>query len=138
MPKMLPKTDKPLVTAMHLFILKVDGKVPEDSKVDVRTLNPKPPIAPGAADLNVRNAPAPLVGGRTPLPQSLSPIILKGWMIDKEGKTIPAPEYTVRILAPAEEGKEPKVLRTLTVKPEEKWYQPRPNEPTPTVEVSLK
>jgi Right handed beta helix region len=138
LPKTLPKTDKPLITSMHFFILKVDGKVPEDSQVDVKTVNPKPPIASGAADLNVRNTPAPLVGNRTPLPQSLSPIFLKGWVIDKDGKTIPAPEYSVRVLAPAEDGKEAKVLKTLTVKPDEKWFRAKPNDPAPTVEVRLK
>ncbi len=135
---MLPKTDKPLVTSMQILVLKVDGKVPEDSVVDVRTVNPNPPIAPGAMDPNVRNSPAPLVGGRTPLPESLSPIILRGWMIDKDGKMVQAPEYNVRVLAPAEEGKEAKVLKALKVRPVGKWHRPSANDPTPTVEVSLK
>jgi hypothetical protein len=138
LPKTLPKADKPLVTAMHFLILKVNGEAPEDTQVDVRTTSPNPPIAPGAADLNVRNVPAPLLGGRTPLPQSLSPILLKAWVIDKDGKTVPAPEYTVRVLAPAEEGKERKVLKTLSVKPEARWYRPKPNDAAPTLEVSLK
>ncbi len=138
LPKMLPKADRPLVTAMHYLILKVNGETPEDTQVDVRTTNPTPPIAPGAADLNVRNVPAPLLGSRTPLPQSLSPILLKGWVIDRDGKTVPAPEYTVRVLAPAEEGKERKVLKMLSVKPEERWFRPKPNDPAPTLEVNLK
>jgi hypothetical protein len=138
LPKVMPKSDKPAVTAMHYLILKVNGEAPEDTQVDVRTTNPNPPIAPGAADLNVRNVPAPLVGNRTPLPQSLSPILLRAWVIDKDGKTVPAPEYTVRILAPAEGDKGRKVLKTLTVKPEGKWFRPKPNDPAPTVEVSLK
>ncbi len=138
LPKPLPKTDKPLVTAMHFLLLKVDGKTPEDTQVDVKTAKPAVPLPPGAMDLNVRNAPAPLVGGRSPLPQSLSPIILKGWVLDKDGKTVPAPEYTVRVLAPAADGKEAKVLKTLTVKPDEKWFRAKPNDPAPTMEVSLK
>ncbi len=137
-PKPPAKAEKPMVTAMYYLILKVNGEVPEDTQVDVRTTNPNPPIAPGAADLNVRNVPAPLLGNRTPLPQSLSPILVKAWVIDKEGKKQPAPEYTVRVLAPAEEGKERKVLKTLSVKPEAKWYRPKPNDPVPTLEVSLK
>jgi hypothetical protein len=138
LPKMLPKTDKPLVMAMDFFILKVNGEVPEDSQVDVRTTKPDPPLAAGAADLNVRNAPAPLVGKRTPLPQSLSPIILRSWVIDKDGKKLPAPEYTVRVLAPAEGDKERKVLKTLTVTPDRKWFRGKPNDPAPTLEVNLK
>jgi hypothetical protein len=138
LPKMLPKSEVPLVTAMELFILKVNGEVPEDTLVDVRTTKPDPPLAPGVADLNVRNAPAPIVGKTTPLPQSLSPIILRSWMIDKDGKKVPAPEYTVRVLAPAEGDKERKVLKVLTVKPEAKWFRPKPNDPAPTLEVNLK
>ncbi len=137
-PKPMPKADKPMVTAMHYLILKVNGEAPEDTQVDVRTTNPNPPIAPGAADLNVRNVPAPLLGGRTPLPQSLSPILVKGWVIDKDGKKVPPPEYTVRVLAPAEGDKPRKVLKTLTVKPDDKWFRSRPNDPAPTLEISLK
>ena len=138
LPKVLPKADKPFVTAMHYLILKVNGEVPEDSEIDVRTVNPKPALAPGAADLNVRNAPAPLVGGRTPLPQSLSPLILRAWVLDKDGKTVPVPEYSVRVLAPAQDGKERKVLKTLTIKPDAKWFRPKPNDPAPTLQVNLK
>jgi hypothetical protein len=138
LPKMLPKTDKPLVTAMDFLILKVNGEVPEDSQVDVRTTKPDPPLAAGAADLNVRNTPAPLVGNRTPLPQSLSPIILRSWVIDKDGKKLAAPQYTVRVLAAAEGDKERKVLKTLTVTPERKWFRAKPNDPAPTLEVNLK
>jgi hypothetical protein len=138
LPKMLAKADKPLVTAMEALVLKVNGEVPEDSQVDVRTTKPDPPIAPGAVDLNARNVPAPLVGNRTPLPQSLSPILLRSWVIDKDGKRLPAPEYTVRVLAPAEGDKERKVLKTLTVTPERKWFRAKPDDPTPTLEVNLK
>jgi len=136
LPKVLPKADKPFITAMHYLILKVNGEVPEDSEVEVRTANLK--VAPGAADLNVRNSPAPLVGRRTPLPESLSPLILRAWVLDKDGKTVPAPEYSVRVLAPAQDGKERKILKTLTVKPDAKWFRPKPNDPVPTLEVSLK
>lgn len=132
-----PKADKPMVTAMHFLVLKAKGPIPEDTQVDVRTAGVKP-AAPGVADPNVRNSPAPLLGGRTPLPESLSPLILKAWVIDKDGKTVPAPDYSVRVLAPAEEGKERKVLATLMVKPLDSWYRPNPNGPAPTLEVGLK
>jgi hypothetical protein len=137
LPKVLPKTEKPLVTCFQILVLKVNGKLPDDSQVDARTAKPAKPLAPGAADLNVRNSPAPLVGGRTPLPASLSPLILKSWVIEKDGKTTPTPEYTVNVLVPVEEGKPAKVLKTLTVKPDVKWHRPKPNDPTPTLEVSL-
>lgn len=134
----MPMTDKPLVTSMQFLVLKVNGEVPEDSVVDIRTINPNPPIAPGAADLNIRNAPAPLVGGKTPLPLSLSPIALKGWVIEKDGKTTPAPEYNVRVLAPAEPGKDAKILKTVKVRPVGKWRRPTPQDATPTLEIDLK
>jgi hypothetical protein len=135
LPKPLPPADKPRMTAMQYLVLKVNGTLPEDAQIDVRTVGLN--LAAGAADPNVRNVPAPLVGNRTPLPQSLSPILVQGWSIDKDGKTQPAPEYTVRVLAPAEGDKEPKVLKALTVKPDAKWYRPKPNDPAPTLEVSL-
>lgn len=138
LPKVLPKAEKPLVTCYQILVVKVNGKLPEDSQVDARTARPAKPLAPGATDLNVRNAPAALVGGRTPLPESLSPLLLKSWVIEKDGKTTPAPEYTVNVLAPAEEGKPAKVLKTLTVRPDAKWFRPRANDATPTLEVSLK
>jgi hypothetical protein len=138
LPKTLPKTDKPMVTAMHYLVVKVNGDVEEDTAVDVRTVNPNPPIAAGAADLNVRNAPAPLLAGRTPLPQSLSPLMVKSWVIDKDGKTVPAPEYTVRVVGPSDGVKERPVFKTLTVKPDAKWFREKPNDPTPTLEVNLK
>jgi Right handed beta helix region len=128
----------PLVTAMHYLILGVKGDLPENSQVDVQTINPNPPIAPGAADLNIRNSPAPIVKGLTPLPQSLAPLILKGWMIDPEGKTVPAPEYNIRVLAPAAEGQtEAKVLKKTTVKLDDKWFRAKPNATAPTLEVTI-
>jgi hypothetical protein len=139
LPKPLPKTEKPLVTAMQFLVVGVKGEVPENTQVEVQTVNPNPPIAPGAADLNIRNAPAPLVKGLTPLPQTLSPLVVRAWQIDKGGKVVAAPEYHVKVLAPAEkEGEERKVLKMVTVKPEGNWFRPKPNEATPTVEVSLK
>lgn len=138
LPKMLPKVEKPFVTALHFFILKINGEVPDETLVDIRTVNPMPPIVPGGQDLNVRNAPAPLIGNRTPLPQSLSPVILRAWVIDKDGKTVAAPDYAVRVLGPTDGVKDRKVLATLTVKPVDAWFRAKPNDPAPTVEVKLK
>jgi hypothetical protein len=72
------------------------------------------------------------------LPESLSPLILRSWVIEKDGKTTPAPEYTLSVLAPAAEGKPAKVLKSLTVTPDAKWFRPLPNDAAPTLEVSLK
>lgn len=137
LPKMLPKAEKPLVTAMYFLVLGAKGTVPQDAQVEVTTAGGKAP-APGVADLNVRNSPAPLLSHRTPLPESLSPLIVKAWVIDKDGKLVPSPVYAIRVLAPAAEGKERKVLATLTVKPDGKWYRPKPNDPAATLELEMK
>lgn len=138
LPKVLPKAEKPFVTAMNFFVLKINGEVPEEALVDIRTANLATPVAPGTLDLNVRNAPAPLIGNRTPLPQTLSPVILKSWSIDKDGNRIPAPDYTIRIIGPTDGVKERQVFKTLTVKPADNWFRPKPNDPLPTIEVTLK
>ena len=135
--KPVGKSDKIPVTAMNYLIVKAKD-APEGAEVDVRT-NPLPVLAPGAADLNVRNAPAELTNGLTPLPQSLAPVIVKAWVVDLEGKTIVAPEYTVRLLErAATAGGERKVLRSVNVKPLDSWYRPKPNEGEATVELKLK
>jgi Right handed beta helix region len=129
----LPGKGNPLVVAMQCLVLEVKGDAPDDTQVNVQTLNPPKPLAPGASDLNIRNNPAPLAKGFTPLPQTLSPLILKSWQIDNAGKMIPAPEYTVKVVAPGA-----KVLKTQNVKPDAKWFRPKPNDAAPTLEVSLK
>jgi hypothetical protein len=126
----------PRVTCLQYLVVKAKG-APEDSRVEVRTSNPAP--VQGAADLNVRNAPAALSNGLTPLPKSLKPLIVKSWLIDPTGKTVPAPEYTLTVLAPAAKAGAPRpVLKTMTFKPLDTWHRPKPDAPTPTLEVALK
>jgi hypothetical protein len=128
------KGEQPLVTSMHYLIVKVKD-APDKAVVDVRTAKPAVPPKPGAADLNVSNAPAELFEGMTPLPQTLAPIIVKSWTIGLDGKPVPAPEYTLNVVAP---GAERKVLKSMTVQPQDKWFRAKPNDPAPTLEVSLK
>jgi hypothetical protein len=137
-----PPTPPPafLVQSLQYLVVGVKGDVPADSQVEVVTANPPKPLAPGALDLNIRNSPAKIgANGLTPLPKSLEPLIVKAWVIGADGKTIPPPEYTVKLLGPAAAPGGPRpVLKTLPVKPDDKWFRAKPNEPTPTVEVSLK
>jgi hypothetical protein len=136
----LPKTEKPedLVTAMEYLIVGAKG-APEGAQAEVKTSNPVPPLAPGAADLNVRNAPAAITAGLTPLPQSLAPIVVRSWVLDHAFKPQPAPDYIVSILAPAEKpGAARKVLGSMTVKPQSAWFRAKPNDPVATLEVPLK
>jgi hypothetical protein len=127
------KGDKPLVTALQYLIVAVKD-APERAVVDVRTSKPALVLKPGAMDPNVTNAPAELFEGRTPLPQTLMPLLLKGWSVGLDGKVVPAPEYTLSVLEPGGV----KTVKTKTVQPQDSWYRPKPDDPTPTLEVSLK
>jgi hypothetical protein len=125
------------VTALNYLIVAVKG-APADAQVEVRTVKPVP-VTQGAPDPNVRNAPASLTNGTTPLPQTLKPLIVTSWVIDSGGKTVPAPEYAVQVLAPAvKAGVQRAVLKAVNVKPLDSWFRVKPNDATPTLEVSLK
>jgi parallel beta-helix repeat protein len=138
--KLLAPEDKAApapVTAMHYLVVKVRG-APNNARVELSTAKPKKPLPPGAADLNVRNSPAGLIEGMTPLPQSFNALVVRAWSVGRDGKTVPAPGYTLRVLAPtAQAGGTQRVLKEITVTPQASWYRPRPDAPTPTVEVTL-
>jgi hypothetical protein len=124
-----------LVQSMEYLVVGVKGEAPAGAQVEVTTANPAAPLAPGATDLNIRNSPAPVrANGLTPLPKTLESLIVKAWLIDAAGKTVPAPEYTLKLLGP---NPDRKVLKTLKVKPQDTWNRAKPNELSPTLEVSL-
>ncbi len=126
------------VAALEYLVVGVKG-APAGAQVEVSTSKPVPPLPKGAADPNVRNSPATISRELTPLPQTLSPLIVASWSIDYAGKPVPAPEYTVKVLGPAaKEGAPRPVLKMVTVKPADNWFRPKPNAVTPTVEVTLK
>lgn len=128
----------PQIETMQYLVLGVKGKAPAGLQVHLRTTKPAVTLPPGAVDLNIRNAPAPLLKGLTPLPRSLEPIILKSWSLDHLGRYAAAPEYAVSIVEPAaKEGVPGRVLKTMSVTPAEAWARPQPNELKPTVEVTL-
>jgi hypothetical protein len=131
--------DDPAVQAYEFLIVGLTGTVPPRADVEVRTANPATPPKPGAMDLNVRNSPAPLRGNKlTALPATLTPLMVKSWTIDANGKLLPAPEYALSVREiPTGEGVEPKVLKTLKLTPDEKWFRAKPNDPVPTLEVTL-
>jgi parallel beta-helix repeat protein len=133
-------TEKSLLPVTALYCLVVAAKdAPAGATVDVRTVNPMPALPAGAADPNVRNNPAPLTKDSTPLPAAAGtardalPLIVKGWSMDATCKTLAAPEYEVRVL-----GADGKPLKSVKTKPEDRWFRAKPDDPTPTVEVSLK
>jgi hypothetical protein len=139
-PPQLPaeKRRPPAVESMHFLVAQLKGQFPPGATIDVRAAGPAVAAA-GAADPNVRNSPAPVLSsGFTPLPKTLEPLILRGWMFDPDGKPVAVPEYQLRVLGPAPAGAgERPVLKTLSVKPDETWYRPQPNDKRATVEVTL-
>lgn len=136
-PQVPPKA--PLMVAMNYLVVAVKD-APPNAAVEVRTVNPMPPLAPGAADLNVRNSPALLTKGWTPVPrpagapQARLPLLVKSWVMDQAGKIVPAPEYEVRIL----EVEGDKLLKSVRVRPQADWYRGPGLDRKPTLEVSLK
>jgi hypothetical protein len=135
-----PRTDgKPHpipVVCQQCLVLRVKD-APPGTQVEVRTASP--PVPAGVADANVRNSPAPVVKGLTPGPQSLGPLIVKGWSLDLAGKLVAGPEYGVKVLGPApKEGAQRPALKTLTFRPPDSAFQAPGPGVTPTLEVSLK
>jgi len=121
---------------LYFAIVDVKGKLPEESTVTARTVGLA--LAPGAEDPNVRNSPAPLVQGRTPLPKSTQALTLRAEQINVAGKIVPAPMYALNVYAPPEkDGAAPKLLKTMNVTPSAQWYRPKPDAPMPTLELPL-
>jgi hypothetical protein len=131
-----PTHPKVPITALQYVLIKVKD-APAAALVEVRTRDAK--LAADVADPNVRNSPAPVVSGLTPLPGSLNCLIVKGWSMDLKAKILPAPEYTVKILGPAaKEGEARPLLKAVTFRPRPQVFAERLADPTPTLEVSLK
>jgi hypothetical protein len=124
------------VTSLQYAIVRVKD-APANALVELRTVDPK--LAADAADPNVRNSPAPLTAGLSPLPKSLNPLIVKAWTMDLKGKLPPTPEYNVKVLGPApKEGAARPLLKMLTFRPAENAFRALPDDVTPTLEISLK
>ncbi len=84
--------------ALEFLVIGVKGAVPSGAYVEVVTANPAVPLLPDVTDLNIRNSPAPLRSdGLTPLPQSLTPLVVKSWRMQEDGVIVPAPEYALSV-----------------------------------------
>ena len=84
--------------ALEFLVVRVKGEFPRNTHVEVVTTNPEKPLAPGASDLNIRNSPAPVrADGMTPLPHTLTPLVVKSWRMQEDGVVVPAPEYTLSV-----------------------------------------
>jgi hypothetical protein len=139
--KILPQkpVEKPppeLITCLQYAVVKVKGN-PPGSLVEVRTS--APPLPAGAADPNVRNSPAPINDGLTPLPGALMPVIVKAWSFNLAGQLVKGPEYTVKVLGPAaKEGADRPVLKAQPFRPPPAAFRADLNDKTPTLEVMVK
>jgi hypothetical protein len=59
-------------------------------------------------------------------------------MYDADGKLVKAPEYQLRVLAPASAaGAERTALKTISLTPQDFWYRPEPNDKKPTVGIAV-
>jgi Right handed beta helix region len=129
-----PTAKGDLVTCLQYALIAVKD-APADCLVDVRTTT----VAADASDPNVRNAPAPLTSGLTPLAKTVNPLIIKAWSIDLKGQLQAAPEYTVKVLGPAaKEGDARPLLKMTTFRPQESAFRAKLDDATPTLEVKLK
>lgn len=127
------------LTLMQYLVVGIKGKTPPDAHVRVQTLKPEKPIPEGAADPNVINSPAPILpGGVTPPPRSQAALTVRAWTMDWNGKVGAPPSYRVTVFVPARgsDGKA-KDIKSLNVKPDDKWVRPDTDSGKPTVEMSL-
>ena len=116
-----------------------EAKLPKGLRVRLQTAEASGGVPAKGADLNVRNSPVP-VGrtGMTPLPRSQHALIVRSWRIDREQIFQQAPFYELTIDAPALDGSDARrALVRQTVEPRAGWFRREPNEPEPTIEVSL-
>jgi Right handed beta helix region len=133
----LPPTHPATVVTSLQYVLVAVKEAPAGALVEVRTKDAR--LSADAADPNVRNSPAPVVNGQTPVPPRFNALIVKSWTLDLKGKVLSAPEYTVNVLGPAaKEGEHRPVLKTVAFRPEPHVFHERPTDPLPTLEVSLK
>jgi len=136
----VPPPVMPWVASMQFLQVKVSGRYPEGSVVEVKTADVSggaAAVAGGKTDLNVRNSPAHLnEQGLTAPPRAQTPLVVAGWSIGADKKTIPAPYYDVSVIGPGD-GKTPgKLLKSVRVAPTDKW-QCDPTNPAPTLEVTV-
>ena len=131
-------TPTPRVVAMQFCVVGVKGPTPAGAMLELTTANPPKPLPKGAADLNIRNAPAAIAEGLTPLPKSFKPLLVKSWVIEGDGKLTPPPHYDLSVLAPADKPDgEPKRIKTVSVTPDASWYRAKPDDSRPTMEITL-
>ncbi len=127
------------VQAMHYLVVKVNGDVPANTQVDVRTAEVSGGVPEGRADENVRNAPAFLnTEGLTLPPRTMRSLVVRSWRMKQDGTIVSAPFYELRVSVPAEDPAGPRTqLVSKLIEPDESWYRPDLEDDAPTLEVTL-
>lgn len=125
------------VETMSYVVARVRGTLPTGARVALRTAKASGGPPAGAADLNVRNSPAPIgADGGTPLPRSLRALIARAWCVTAAGTVKDAPFYDLEVTAPEGTGS-PRVLKTQVVEPKPDWIRPDPQSAQATVELTV-
>lgn len=125
---------RPMVQTSYYLVVGLKGDVPPNARIEVRTANPAQPIAAGAIDPNVRNSPAPVgPNNLTPLPGSLTSLMVKAWRAGQDGVVVETPAYTVSVQVPGAEDGSYTTVRSIDVTPDSSWLRPALNDVTPTV-----
>ncbi len=133
-----PPPGQPWVQSMAYVIVQLRGAGAARAEVELRTAAASGGPPAGAADLNVRNSPARVSpAGLTPLPRSLSPLIVRAWSIDANGRPREAPFYDLIVSTRAADGAAPKERKRMVVEPKAEWFRPDPNGGAPTVAVDV-
>ena len=72
------------------------------------------------------------------MPESLEPLIGRGWTFDDDIKPVAPPSYVVSIVPAAVASSDAAPpLASQTVTPDATWYRAEPNKPEPTLEVAV-
>ena len=134
-----PPSSRPWAQSMQYVAVAIEGERPSGAWVELRTAEVSGGVPQDKADLNVRNSPAQIrSNGLTPLPHTMDPLMVRSWHIGRDGKTVNAPFYDLLVLAPADAPERPpRVLKSMLVEPNDDWFRPAPNDPTPTLKVTL-
>jgi hypothetical protein len=125
------------VETMNYVVVRVHGTIPAGARVAMRTAKASGGPPAGAADMNVRNSPVPvLTAGWTPLPRSLRSLIVRAWSLTAAGVVKEAPFYDLDVTVPDGAGGA-RVIKTQVVEPKAEWIRANPQAAQATVEVSL-
>lgn len=127
------------VRAMHYLVVKVNGDVPANTQVDVRTAEVSGGVPKGRTDENVRNAPAFLnAEGLTLLPRTMRALVVRSWRMKRDGTIVTPPFYDLSVSVPGEDPHGPRTqLVSKLIEPDESWYRADLEDTTPTLEVTL-